>query len=390
MPDQKKSFSPLLFLASLGAGGISVVPFSLFQYSIPHGKGLITFAQMNHGTYPLWQEFLYYGLEGGMGLFLIIHLVLSVYFLNKYISWRRTPAFKEMLNDPTKNAALLVPYISAIMTMNTFLAGIRFFVPILSDNLQKFMLPAFIVWGVLWIMLILTVLKLLKIAFSTNFDVRKISFGWLLYPFSLSMLAVTGTGFAAVAKDPSIAHTAALLSLVPLTMAFFLFVVKMVAIFTSHFQADNLPEKQFMPSFLSAIPVITLMSISLYRMGHYLHTYFNYHIGPFYFWVVVAAFAFEIWYLLFGLSMMTSYFKKDFFKNEYYFSQWALVCPFVAFAVLGAFVYSVFIQSPLFIAGAVVSLVVAMSLFFKLLFHHFLCKKTAVKALSVKEIYQCV
>jgi tellurite resistance protein TehA-like permease len=275
------------------------------------------------------------------------------------------------------------------MTMNTFLAGIRFFIPTLAENIQKFMAPAFAVWIVIWVTLIMTVLKLLKIAFSKDFDVRKISFGWLLYPFALSMLAVTGTGFAAIATSPHIAHAAALLSLVPFTMAALLFLVKIVTIFSNHFQADNLPEKQFMPSFLSVIPIVTLMSISLFRLGHYLHNQFSFHMDSFFFWVVVGAYAFEIWYLMFGLTMMKSYFQNNFFKREYYLSQWALVCPFVAFAVLGAFTYNAFVPSQLFVVLSTGSTVVAIGIFAKLLYRHLLCKSQNSVALRTNQAYQC-
>ncbi|GEM_PF-4440729 len=39
---EQKKFNPLIFLASLGAGGIAVMPFVLMQYTIEHGEGLIT------------------------------------------------------------------------------------------------------------------------------------------------------------------------------------------------------------------------------------------------------------------------------------------------------------------------------------------------------------
>ena len=36
---RSEKFTPLLFLASLGAGGIAVIPFAIMQYTIDHGKG---------------------------------------------------------------------------------------------------------------------------------------------------------------------------------------------------------------------------------------------------------------------------------------------------------------------------------------------------------------
>ena len=39
---KNRGFTPLVFLASLGAGGIAVTPFVIMQYTLDFGKGLIT------------------------------------------------------------------------------------------------------------------------------------------------------------------------------------------------------------------------------------------------------------------------------------------------------------------------------------------------------------
>lgn len=49
-------FSPLIFLASLGAGGIAVMPFAFLQYTFSHGPGLVKIADIGHGTLPLSGE----------------------------------------------------------------------------------------------------------------------------------------------------------------------------------------------------------------------------------------------------------------------------------------------------------------------------------------------
>lgn len=389
MSKSAHNFTPLAFLAALGAGGISVIPFALFQYTLPHGPGLVTLAQLHHGSYPLGQEILYRALEGAMALFIVLHFALSLYFLPKFLAWRKTDAAREFMLQPTRNMAILAPFISLLMSMNVVLAGIRFFIPAVAANLQALMVPAFALWLGVWLGLIGTVLGLLHTAFAREFDVRRMDFGWLLYPFALAMLAVTGTGFAAVTTTPWLAHAAALLSMVPLTMAGFLFIVKMVAIFTAHFHADDLPARQFMPGFLSAVPIVTLMAISLFRLGHYLHRHLHLEVGAWYFWVIGAAYAFELWYLGFGLTMLRDYFRRDFFSKEYYLSQWALVCPFVAFAVLGAFLYSVFIPSPLFVAASVLSMAVAMGLFGMVLYRHFICKVQSKAVAQTPLAWQC-
>jgi len=244
-----KKFDPLIFLMSLGAGGISVIPFAFFQYTFEHGKGLIQLSQIDHSVLPFFDDVLFRSLEGVMIVFSLIHIVLSLILAVHLIKWKKED-YLELEANPLKNSALLAPFISLVMTMNVFIGPVRFFIPLFADNLQMMMLPALIAWAAIWLVLMLKVISLLKISFEKSFDVNKISFGWLLYPFALGMLTVTGTGIAALAADSSIAHSAAFLSIVSGTMGAFLLIVKLVAIFKSHFASTEMPAKQEFSSWL--------------------------------------------------------------------------------------------------------------------------------------------
>lgn len=236
------------------------------------------------------------------------------------------------------------------------------------------MMPALIFWIVIWFFLMRIEIKLLRISFEKSFDTTKIHFGWLLHPFALGMLTVTGTGIAALAANASIANTAAFLSTASGTMGFFLLIVKMITLFKSHFAAGGMPERQFFPSFLIVIPNITLYAISAFRFGHYLEHHHGLEMGAYFLIVMLIAFAFETWYMVFGLSLLKEYFKKHFSK-EYYVSQWGLVCPIVAYAVLGSFVYNIFAQSTLLYITTLVTLFVSVALFFILLRKQMICVK---------------
>lgn len=279
----KINFSPLLFLASLGAGGIAVIPFAFFQYTIDHGKGLIKYADLAHGTLPLTTEILYRSLEFVMIIFALLHIILTIMFIKKLIRFVKSTNYDNFINDPLKNSAILAPFISFTMTMNIFIGPIRYFIPSFADNLQTFMLPALLFWMLLWILILRMEIKLLRISFINNFDVNKITFGWLLHPFALGMLTVVGTGIAALSANSSIAHTAAFMSMITGSMGFFLLIVKLIAIFKSHFFQNGLPEKQFLPSFLIVIPNITLYAISAFRIGHYLEKHMGYHLDSYFF-----------------------------------------------------------------------------------------------------------
>lgn len=362
------NFTPLIFLASLGAGGIAVMPFAFLQYTFFTGDGLIAIKHLMHGSNSLLQESFFRLLESIMIIFSLIHIVLSVVFFIKLFFWLKTKEYNSFVNNPLKNAGILVPFISILMTMNVFIGPIRFFIPWFAENLQLLMFPAFLFWIFLFILLLRLDIKLLKISFIQGFDVDKISFGWLLHPFALSMLSVVGTGIAAMAKNSNIAHLAAFMSLISLSMGIFLFIVKIISIFKSHFNQVGLPQRQFLPSFLMVIPIVTLFAISAFRFGHYLEHQFNYSLGPYFMIITLGAFAFEMWYLFFGLAILKEFFLKYYFKNEYYVTLWGLICPIVAFGVLGSFVYSTFLPSIILYIFVLLIILIAIIFYFDLFF----------------------
>ena len=367
-------FSPLVFLASLGAGGIAVMPFVLMQYTVKHGPGLITRAQLWSAELSGLASFYYYFLEAVMIAFAAIHLILTIYFLSKLFRWLKTDKFKTLLRDPLKNTALLAPLISILMTMNVFIGPLRYFLPLFSQNFQSLFLPAMIFWSLLFVFVLYTEIKLLGISFSKGFDINKINFGWLLHPFLLGMLTVVGTGIAAMAQNPGIANLAAFMSLISGSMGAFLLLVKMIVIFKSHFAAPGLPEKQFLPSFLIVIPNITLFAISAFRFGHFLEHHQGFELGAYFYLVMGIAFAFEVWYMLFGISLLVNYFKKNHFK-DFYVTQWGFICPLVAFVVLGAFVYKLVLPSPILYALFVLIIILTIFLYFELLLKHIKCAR---------------
>jgi hypothetical protein len=118
---------------------------------------------------------------------------------------------------------------------------------------------------------------------------------------------------------------------------------------------------------------MTLLTITFFRLGHYLETQHSFHLDWYFTLLVTAAFAFETWYLIFGIALLKDYFIKQHFEKDFYPTQWALICPFVAYGVLGSFVYSVFVQSPIFIALILLAMIVSIVFFTDLLIRHYFC-----------------
>lgn len=337
-----KKFNPLTFLASLGAGGIAIAPFVYFQYLVPHGKGLTTFNEVMQQATTGAGEVGVWLMASIMLLFGVVHFGLTFKLLASFLSWRKTDDYKKYIRDPRQNTTIMAAFTSFAMSFNVLIGAVRFFVPAMQNHFQGLMLPALIAWTLLWLWLMGTEIKILKTSFEGDFNISEISFGWLMQPFALGMISVSGMGIAAMAHNPDIAGTAAFLSMISATMGAFLFVVKLISVFQSHFSATGMPERQFLPSFLIVVPVLTIYAISFFRFGHYLEHNFDIQLSAFYQFVVAVPFAFQTWYLGFGVTMLMDYFKKDFFRKEYYVTLWAFICPFVGYAVLGSFFHKFF------------------------------------------------
>ncbi|NLD91857.1 MAG: hypothetical protein GX639_04220 [Fibrobacter sp.] len=366
----KKEFSPMAFLGAIGAGGIAVAPFAFFQYVVYNGKGLVKYASLHSGDLAIQTKIFYGILESIMLGFASLHILLSILLFSRFVRWVKRGHHDILVQDPIQNSALLLPFVSLFMTMNVFIGVIRYFVPSLADNLQLFMGPALGAWMVLLIVLLLYQVRLMRKSFVTSFDISKIHFGFLMQPFALAMATVTGAGIAALSNNLTIAHTAAFFSIVSGTLSLFLLVLKTGLIFFNHYKSNGLPEKQNMPAILSVIPVLTLLAISGFRIGHYLEHAFGMHMQSFIFFVVVGSFAVQTWYFLFGLSIVKDYLRKDFVKNEFYFSQWGLVCPFVAYGVLGSFMYNVFVPNPILLVVILGTLMIAIGIHLIILKRH--------------------
>lgn len=374
-----KKFNPLIFLASLGAWWIAVIPFAFMQYSVNFGEGLVKISHIMKlfgWTNIMW---VYYILFAIMIVFGVLHVALTIIFLKQFFNRYRTKEYLEYKNDPLKNYGLITPLLSLLMTMNIVIWPVRFFIPNFADNLQTFMLPALIFWLILFVFTMYVAMHILKRAFEQSFDIEKINFWRLLTPFTIWMLSVVWAGIAAMSKNAQIANTAAFFTLVSASMWVLLFLVKLITLFKKHFEDKNwLPSKYFMPSFLIVIPNITLYAITFFRLWHYLEKTMWFHLDYYFYFVIVGGFAFATWYMIFGLMLMKKFFQNHFFKKEYYVQLRGLICPFVAYAVLWSFAYKVMWNNTIIYYVVIWSTLLSIILYFIIFRRYISCGKKGV------------
>lgn len=350
-----REFSMLWFIMALGFGGTSIAGFAFLNYTMkrtPDVTGLLNLPIMNElapnmgQAYNIWYQYLKYHIAA----FGILHVVALVLTTVLFVLWRRNypEKYQEIANDPSKVSLIIAPALSVGMTFNVFLIGSYVYIEWVQVNMQSLMSVALIAWTLIWLYTMYLAIKIQSTTLLKGFDVSKMHFGWLLVPFALGMTAVAGAGIAALAKDPMIAKTAFFMSLMPFTMAIFLTGVKLVSLFVSHYEKGMPTKVELLPSFLIIVPITTLLSISLFRYGHFFEHHSESHLPAAYFAIVTAGgWAFMSWYIGLGLVLLKNYWKNNLLNMKYFDeSQWGLICPMVAFAVLGSFVYKTLLPVP--------------------------------------------
>jgi tellurite resistance protein TehA-like permease len=352
-------FNMLWFVMALGLGGTSVAGFAVLNYMFPRPdgmKGLVSahilgpHAQSLGGS----SQALFQYLQVHIAAFGLLHIAALALVFGLFVAWRRKhpERYRELRQDTTRNAVTIAPALALGMTFNVLLTGGAFYSPWVHGNMQQVMGLGLAIWGALFLYTMFLALRIQKTYLEKGFDVLKMHFGWLLIPFALAMTAVSGSGIAALAKDPMIAKAAFMLALIPFTMAGFLGLVKLVSVFRSQYRLGRPERIEFLPSFFVIIPIVTLLAITLFRFGHFFDHHYAGHLPQAYYVLVTAGgWAFQLWYLALGVVLLGAYFKNNLFSMKYFDeSQWSLICPMVALSVLGTFVYKTTLSSPVVFA----------------------------------------
>lgn len=319
-------FNPLLFQASLAAGGVALMPFNYLQFAVPHGKGLIKLSNISLSGLTGVQSTLYFLLVAIMLVFIIVHFLLTFIFLKRLIPWiANKEEFNEFINDPYKNVGIFAVISSLGMSANVFWAPVGFFVPQVSSNLQALMLPSLIFWGLLCVILLKLEFRVIKIWITDSIDISKFNFIWLLDVFAFGLVNLTGTGIAAMSVNKDIAGIAAFGSLFTLSIGFFLLVIKLVYLIYIQIKKDTLPDKPILPAYFLVIPITCLYGLSFYRIAMYMQTYFTIDVKGISFFIINFSYVITIAWGVFCLYLLSDYLRNHFVKSNFSPPQWGMV-----------------------------------------------------------------
>lgn len=337
-----ESYSPLYFLASLGAGGLAVTLFMYPMFMIPHADtAMVTFnhiAGYLNQSDPFSAGLLALGLFG-MLVFAYMHFRLLAWNISEYRSFKRTAAYDRLKHSNAEVSLMAIPLALAMSVNVAFILG-AVFVPdlwLVVEYLFPFAILGFLAIGVY-------ALKILGDYFTRLFTKGDFDFvannnlGQMIAIFALTMIAVGLAAPGAMSHSVTVNAIGIFFAIFFLSIAMVLAMIKLVLGFQSIVQHGI--ARAASPSLWVMIPILTLTGITIIRLTMGLHHGFDTDLSkPSLFVLTSAILSMQLIIGLIGYSVMkrVGYFTDYVDGDEGDAGTFALICPGVALFVFGMF-----------------------------------------------------
>ncbi len=349
------SYSPIYFLASLGAGGIAVTFFMFLMFWVPHpGQPVPVFedivAAFGNGSAAM-QAGIAIALIG-IAAFAFLNIKSLVWNLQSFATFKKTDAYAKLRETNAEATVLAMPLALAMSVNALFIVGLVF-VPQLWGVVEYLFPLALIAFAAIGVLAFRMIGSFLGRVLSKGgvFDVTAHnSFAQLLPAFSIAMI---GVGFAAPAAMSTSATTVAvalMLSTFFGVAALLYTTIAAITAFASMLQHGTARESG--PTLMIIVPIMTVLGILFLRQSHGLHVAFDTHAQPGETMIFLARLlSVQIVFLLLGavVMMRQGYFSDFVMGAKTSPGSYALVCPAVALSVM----IHVFVNKGLVGAGAI-------------------------------------
>jgi len=336
------AYSPLYFLAALGAGGLVVTFFMWLLFWVPHpGRPVPVFADilaaLSQGGLAL--QFAIVVAWLGIGFFSIMHARLLLWNIGELMRFRASSAYAALRSSNDETQLLAAPLTVAMSVNVAFILGLVFVPGLWSvvEYLFPLALVGFLAIGA-WALALLRDFWG-RILATGGFDCsRNNSLGQLLPAFAMAMVGVGLAAPAAMSTQAWIAGISYIVSSFFIVTAVLLAAVKLVLGLRAMMEQGATPLSA--PSLWIVVPIMTVVGIALMRQEHGLHAHFGAD------GAAADLFAQQTWWLalqvafgLWGLVALRrfNYFGRFITGRELSAGSYALVCPGVALAVMVQF-----------------------------------------------------
>ncbi|TVP70844.1 MAG: hypothetical protein EA339_11955 [Rhodobacteraceae bacterium] len=333
------TYSPLYFLASLGAGGLAVTFFMWLMHWLPHpGKTVPVFedimAAFAAGT-PLTQGMIVVAVTG-IAVFAVLNLKLLVWNLRRYAAWSKTESFAKFAKTNAQSQVLAMPLALAMSINVLFILGMVFVPGLWSvvEYLFPFALIGFLAIGAYALKLYGAFLGRVLTEGGFNCAANN-NFGQVLPAFAFAMVGVGLAAPAAMSTLPAVAGTGLVLSTFFLMTSGLIAVVAMMLGLRS--MMENGANAETAPTLSIIVPLLAVLGILSLRQSHGLETHFGSAATAGETLATLTKFlSVQVLFLLFaGLILIRQgYAGRFLFGRETSPGSYALVCPGVGFAVM--------------------------------------------------------
>lgn len=337
----REKFSPMCFLSSLGAGGLSISFFMYLMFLVPHPNTPIA-------TYDFivpallkgdWLSFVSFISLILIIVFAYLHFKLLIWTTKQFNLYRKTKNYEDLLNSNSQITLMTIP-LTYTMTINVcFILG-AVFVPGLwgvVEYLFPFSVISFSIAGYFALKIFINYLT--RLLTKGDFDFSKNNnLSQMISIFAFSMVAV---GFAApaVMSHNIIINTIGIFAALFFTTIAILFMFIQITIGFKNMLELGLG-LETAPSIWIIIPILTLLGITAVRILFSLEHNFNTPFSKSSLFVLTSIIlSLQIVFGILGYIVMKKlgYFEMYIESANRSAISFALICPGVAFMVFGMF-----------------------------------------------------
>ncbi len=339
----KERYSPLYFLASLGAGGMAVSFYIYLFFMVEHPSTPLAtadqifplIAQKNAVSVAILVCF-------AMILYLaFLHFRLLFWNIREYQMFKQTPAFEQLKSSNGEVSLMAIPLTYA-MTINvcfvlgaTFLPGLWTVV----EYLFPFALAGFFAVGIYAMRLFLEYATRLIVHKGFDF-VNNNNLSQMIAIFAFAMIAVGLAAPGAMSHHKEISAIGLFLSVFFSSVSVSLIILKITLGFKSILEQGISREASV--SLWIMIPILTLLGITFVRYTFGFAHNFDYTkdvSGAWLFLLTSSVISLQVMFGLLGYYTLKKldYFKEFIFGDTKSVGSYAIICPGVAFMVYGFF-----------------------------------------------------
>lgn len=337
----REKFSPMCFLAALGAGGLAASFFMYLMFLVPHeGSPMATYdfviVEFMKGT---WLSVVIAFAVIFIIAFSYFHFKLLIWNTKQFLLYKKTESYKKLINSNSEISLMTIP-LTYTMTINVFFILGALFIPGLWDFVEylfPFAILGFAATGFFALKIFFNYFSRLLINGDFDFTSNN-NLSQMISIFAFAMIAV---GFAA---PGAMSHTIAVNAVGIFGALFFasicilLLIIKLTIGFKNMFEHGISVEAS--PSLWIIIPILTLLGITFIRVSFGLDHNFNATVDKSSLFTLTSVIvSLQIIFGILGYKVMKKigYFEKFVDGENKSSVAFALICPGVAFMVFGMF-----------------------------------------------------